>query len=295
MKWDDIRIFLSVARTEKLSEAAKQLSIDSSTVSRRLHGLEESLKTKLFERTLDGHHLTNDGKTLLNAAHKMEQQAIWAYDKVMLDNAEHAGLVKIGLTEAFGSYFIAPNFVEFHRQYPDIKIDFLQFNRDVKISRNEADIAISIVKPKNASLIVQTLSNYQLQLYASHRYIEENPPISQSNLAHQRWTSYVDDLLFTEQLSFNRDLQANITPNYRSTSVTSQYALIKSGIAIGILPCFMADQDPNLVKVCPSEINIERTFYLITHPENKRLSRVNIVWHYLKTLTEQQQHLLMPN
>ena len=83
MNWDDIKIFLEVARTERLSIAAKRLAMDASTVSRRLHKLEQQLKSQLFERTIDGHVLTNDGKKLLDSARQMEQNASQALEKIL--------------------------------------------------------------------------------------------------------------------------------------------------------------------------------------------------------------------
>ena len=79
MNWDDIKVFLEVARSERLSIAAKRLSIDASTLSRRLHKLEDSLATKLFERTVDGHVLTLDGTKLLQYARRMEHDAGQAF------------------------------------------------------------------------------------------------------------------------------------------------------------------------------------------------------------------------
>ena len=117
-------------------------------------------------------------------------------------------------------------------------------------------------------------------------------------MAKYQWVSYVDNLLFTEQLSYLKELSAklgtDIVPSFQSTSITSQYRAIKSGLGIGILPCFLAEQDASLVKLCINDIKLVRSFYLVTHPESKRLSQVNTVWEYLKQLAQQKTHLLMP-
>lgn len=128
MNWDDIKIFLEVARTERLSEAANRLSIDTSTVSRRLHKLEEQLATQLFERTTEGHRLTKDGAQLVSSARRMEQDAQYAFDNIKQNNADNSGKVRIGVTEAFGNYFIAPKLVNLSKQAPNIQIDLLHFH-----------------------------------------------------------------------------------------------------------------------------------------------------------------------
>ncbi len=296
MNWDDIKIFLEVARTERLSEAAKRLSMDTSTVSRRLHKLEEQLATQLFERTTDGHQLTGDGKVLVRSARRMEQDAQVAFSDIKQNNADNSGKVRIGVTEAFGNFFIAPNLMPLCEQAPKIQIDLLHFARDVKISRNEAEIAIAVERPKSTSMIVNKLTDYKLQLYANKHHAKALKKIKHvSELAEQSWVGYVDNLLFTQELAYLKDLSENIIPTFQSTSIISQYNAIKSGLGVGILPCFLADKDPELVKILPEQITISRSFWLVTHPEIKRLSRVETVWQYLKHLAASQQGLLNPS
>ncbi len=300
MNWDDIKLFLEVARSKRLSIAAKRLSLDASTLSRRLHKLEESLATKLFERTVDGHVLAHDGIKLLQHARRMELDVEQAFDNIKEQKSLNSGRVRIGVTEAFGSFFIAPHLMALKQKFPNIQIELLHFARDVKISRNEADIAIAVEKPKSTSTIITKLCDYQLQLYGHASYLENiNNEVVLSHLANYQWVSYVDNLLFTEQLSYLKELSANlgvdIVPSFQSTSITSQYSAIKSGLGIGILPCFLAEQDASLVKLCINDIKLVRSFYLVTHPESKRLSQVNTVWEYLKQLAQQKSDILMPS
>ncbi|MCP4987849.1 MAG: LysR family transcriptional regulator [Colwellia sp.] len=308
MNWDDIKIFLEVARAERLSTAAKRLTMDASTVSRRLHKLEESITTKLFDRTQEGHVLTDDGKLLLESACKMEQDAENALVNILNNNEENSGLVRIGVTEALGNFFVSPNLLSLQKSHPNIDVHLLLFSRFVKISRNEADIAIAVERPKSTSMIVSKLCDYKLQLYVHQNYLDEHiDPSSGSHpqgialdqLAEQNWVTYVDSLLFTDQLSYLKELDQylgdELKPSFSSTSIISQYFAIKSGLGIGILPCFLADQDKELVKIHNEDISITRSFWLVTHPESKRLSHVNTVWKYLKSLVREHKSLLNPD
>ena len=303
MNWDDIKIFLEVARAERLSTAAKRLTMDASTVSRRLHKLEESIATKLFDRTQEGHVLTPDGEMLLKSACKMEQDAQHALSNIHNNNEENCGLVRIGVTEALGNFFVSPNLLTLQQQHPNIDVHLLLFSRYVKISRNEADIAIAVERPKSTSMIVSKLCNYKLQLYVHQDYLDHNlkqypQGITLDNLAQHKWVTYVDNLIFTDQLSYIKELErylaGELKANFSSTSIISQYFAIKSGLGIGILPCFLADQDKNLIKLHSQDISISRSFWLVTHPESKRLSHVNTVWQYLKQLVVDHADLLNP-
>ncbi|MFQ3267569.1 MAG: DNA-binding transcriptional LysR family regulator [Colwellia sp.] len=304
MNWDDIKIFLEVARAERLSTAAKRLTMDASTVSRRLHKLEESIGTKLFDRTQEGHVLTADGKVLLNSACKMEQDAQHALSNIHNNNEENCGLVRIGVTEALGNFFVSPNLLSLQQQHPNIDVHLLLFSRYVKISRNEADIAIAVERPKSTSMIVSKLCDYKLQLYVHQDYLDKNldkhpQGIALDQLAKHKWVTYVDNLLFTDQLSYvkelNQYLDGELKANFSSTSIISQYFAIKSGLGIGILPCFLAEQDKSLIKLHSQKISISRSFWLVTHPESKRLSHVNTVWQYLKQLVLEHADLLNPS
>jgi DNA-binding transcriptional LysR family regulator len=303
MNWDDIKIFLEVARAERLSTAAKRLTMDASTVSRRLHKLEESIATKLFDRTQEGHVLTPDGEMLLNSACKMEQDAQHALSSIHNNNEENCGLVRIGVTEALGNFFVSPNLLALQQQQPNIDVHLLLFSRYVKISRNEADIAIAVERPKSTSMIVSKLCDYKLQLYAHQDYLDNNleqypQGILLGQLAEHKWVTYVDNLIFTDQLSYIKELErylaGELNASFSSTSIISQYFAIKSGLGIGVLPCFLADQDKNLIKLHSKEITISRSFWLVTHPESKRLSHVNTVWQYLKQLVVDHADLLNP-
>jgi len=299
MNWDDIKIFLEVARAERLSIASKRLAMDASTVSRRLHKLEESIATKLFDRTQEGHVLTADGELLLETACKMEQDAEHALASIQNNNEENCGQVRIGVTEALGNFFVSPNLLALQEQHPKIDIHLLLFSRFVKISRNEADIAIAVERPKSTSMIVSKLCDYKLQLYVHQDYLNKQPQgIALEKLADQKWITYVDNLLFTEQLSYLKELDhylgSKLKPAFSSTSIISQYFAIKSGLGIGILPCFLADQDKDLIKLHNQNISINRSFWLVTHPESKRLSHVNTVWQYLKDLVKKHDDLLNP-
>jgi len=304
MNWDDIKIFLEVARAERLSTAAKRLTMDASTVSRRLHKLEQSIGTKLFDRTQEGHVLTADGDMLLTSACKMEQDAQHALSNINNNNQKNCGLVRIGVTEALGNFFVAPNLLSLQQQHPNIDVHLLLFSRYVKISRNEADIAIAVERPKSTSMIVTKLCDYKLQLYVHQDYLKKNidqypQGIALEQLSKHKWVTYVDNLLFTEQLSYlkelDRYLDGELKANFCSTSIISQYFAIKSGLGIGILPCFLADQDKSLIKLHSQEISINRSFWLVTHPESKRLSHVNTVWDYLKKLVLEHAELLNPS
>lgn len=294
MDWDDIRIFLEVARTERLSEAAKRLRINASTVSRRLHRLETSLEVQLFERGQEGHQLTDQGRLLLATARQMEQQALTAGEILQGLGEEQIGSVRIGSTEGFGSFFITPKLAEFCKHNPRLVLELLPMPRFVKLTRHEADMAVTIERPRHTSLVVTKLCDYRLKLYATEAYLKQAPQLEQiEDLNHHRLIGYIDDLMFSDQLNYMERLLPDAQPAFRSTSVVAQYTQARAGLGLAILPCFLAAEAPELKPVLEKEITLTRSFWLAAQPERKRLARVEAVWQELKRATQEHQQLLL--
>jgi DNA-binding transcriptional LysR family regulator len=294
MDWDDIRIFLEVARTERLSEAAQRLRVNASTVSRRLHRLETSLEVQLFERGQDGHQLTDQGRLLLATARQMEQQALTAGEILQGLGEEQIGSVRIGSTEGFGSFFITPRLADFCKNNPRLVVELLPMPRFVKLTRHEADMAVTIERPRHTSLVVTKLCDYRLKLYATQEYLQQAPPLERvEDLNHHRLIGYVDDLMFSDQLNYMERLLPDAQPAFRSTSVVAQHIQARSGLGLAILPCFLAAESPELQPVLEEEICLTRSFWLAAQPERKRLARVEAVWQELNRLAEAHQPLLM--
>ena len=294
MNWDDLKVFLQVARSETLSAAATRLNVDPSTVSRRIHKLESQLETQLFDRSVEGHELTEHGRQLLQTAAAIEQQTTAAVEILQGKNLEEKGNVRLGMTEAFGNYFIAPAMAGFCEQHPQITVDLLPLQRFVKLSQHEADLAVTVEKPTNTTLVVSKLCDYQLRLYASREYLARHAPItSLAELQQHQVISYVDELIFSNQLCYLERYVPDIVPVFRSTSVVTQFMAVKQGLGLAVLPCFLAREADELVPVLTEDIRIIRSFWIAAHPERKRLARVNSVWQHLKQAAEAQSELLM--
>ncbi len=294
MNWDDLKVFLEVARSETLTMASKRLHIDSSTVSRRVHKLENQLGTQLFERSVSGHRLTEHGHQLLKTATEIELKTQNTMEFLQGKNLQDKGNIRIGTTDAFGSYFITPQLTEFSKQHPKITLDLLPLQRQVKLAQYEADLAVTIEKPENKSLIVTKLCDYRLKMYASKEYLSDKGQVrSVSDLSKHALIGYVDDLIFSDQLCYLDRYLTNVQPVFRSTSVVAQYTGVENGLGLAILPCFLASQSRDLVPVLENEIDIIRSFWMAAPIERKRLARVEKLWQYLKLATQQAETLLL--
>lgn len=292
--WDDFRIFLGVARAESALEAAQSLGLDQSTISRRLYRLEKEMGAKLFDRSPQGHKLTTAGHRLLDHVEKLESTFTDVEADVSGDSVELTGEIRLGATEAFGSYFLAPHLAHFCTLHPAITVDLLPMPRNFNLSKREADASVTIERPTAASFVTSRLTDYRLLPYATLDYLRSHPSIRKvDDLIHHRWIDYVDDLIFTDQQLSLQKWLPSAKPFLRSTSVIAQFQAVLSGLGIAVLPCFLGNVNPNLMPVLPTKIDITRTFWMVTPRERRELARVRALWDYLRKVASINEGFLM--
>ena len=292
--WDNLRVFLGVARARSALEASHTLGVDQSTISRRMKRLEADIGSKLFDRTSQGHRLTSAGHRLLEHVEKLESTLTAVESDVFGDNMALTGEIRLGATEAFGSYFLAPHLAHFCTRHPSITVDLLPMPRSVNLSKREADASVTVDRPTTDSFVTSKLTPYRLLPYATADYLRQQGPIRDvSDLASLRWIDYVDDLLFTDQQVSLRKWLPSARSFLRSTSVIAQFQAARSGLGIALLPCFLGCREPGLVPVLPDVVDVTRDFWLVAPAERRELARIKALWDYLRRVTELNQDFLM--
>ncbi len=294
MDWDGIRYFLEVARTQRVSGAAKRLGVQHTTVARRIHLLEQSLNTVLFNKSkASGYTLTEDGQRFFPHAERIESALVTAQELVSGQAAALTGHLRVGATEGFGSYVLAPLMVDFERRFPDITLDIIPVPRFISLSKREADIAISLEQPQRGPYLCTLLGEYKLLLYGTPDYLQRHPPIRQrEDLQQHRFIGYVEELVFSDHLRYLEDLIPAPKVGLRSTSVIAQYHAALQGNALAVLPCFMAGQDNRLTPVLPNEIQVTRKFWMYCHEDLRQSRRVMALWDFIKHAAELNRPLL---
>lgn len=297
MDWDNLRYFLELARTGTLVGAARRTGVEHTTVARRIRQLEKQMGAPLFVREASGHRLSEAGRQLLPAVEAMEAAVLGAERAVPADAAANgpAGLVRVGVTEGFGTLILAAHLARLAQKHPHLAIDLLALPRMLHLSRREADIVISLERPRKGAVIVTRLADYSLHLYGERQYLARRPLVTcREDLRHHDFISYVDDLLFTQELQFIDQLYPPERFALRSTSITAQYEAVRAGAGLAVLPAFVADRDPTLARVLPHEARFTRTFWMSMPAEAKHLARVQAVWALLKDVGQREAQRLMP-
>ena len=293
MDWDDVRVFLAVARTGQILAASKRLGINHATLSRRVTALEETLKTRLLVRRPNGCELTAEGEVFLAAAERMETEMLAAQSQIGRIDTAIAGTVRVGAPDGFGVSFLAPRLGRLTARYPELKLQLVPVPRSFSLSQREADIAITIERPEQGRLVSSKLSDYTLGLYASADYLAgHGTPKTVDELKNHRRIGYVEDLIFTPSLNFSAEIMRSWDASFEISSATGQTEAVRSSAGIGILHNYIARQYPELVRLLPAT-TIHRAYWTTYHESARELMRVRTVVSFLQELVTAEHQIFV--
>jgi DNA-binding transcriptional LysR family regulator len=275
MDWDKLRIFHAVADAGSLTHAGDTLHLSQSAVSRQVRALEESLNTTLFHRHARGLILTEQGELLFDATRAMTKRLDAASARIRDSEEEVFGELRVTTTTGFGSLWLAPRLPALYERYPDLKIDLMLEERVLDIPMREADVAIRMKEPSQADLIRKRLMSVRMQLYASKTYLEKyGAPESLEEIGKHRLICQNPN---SAQVGAGANLvQHLLTYDVQSTLTVNNYfgvlQAVDHDLGIGVLPDYLLQDFPNLVRVLPDVQSNEVPVFL-AYPEELRHSK----------------------
>ncbi|NRO96919.1 LysR family transcriptional regulator [Paraburkholderia sp. NMBU_R16] len=250
--WDNARFFLAVARAGTLRGAAARLSVDQATVGRRIAALETALSARLFLRTPSLYVLTSAGEALVAPAEAMEQAALAMERRVAGMDEALSGTIRVATTDSLGKKFVVPAIAKLRRAHPGIDIVCVTSVDIANLTRREADLAIRTVRPDSPELVVRRLAQLEMGIYASRAYVAARgtPREGEAFEGHdlvmyqQPVVPSMWDALCGEPT--NRGRVA-----FQTSSTMMLFEAAIAGLGLAGLPCFRADDEPELVRVMP--------------------------------------------
>jgi DNA-binding transcriptional LysR family regulator len=267
MNWDDLKLFLAVARYGTMSSAAKHLNIQHSTISRRVRALEKQLGVSLLVRKKGTYKLTEAGTTIEQAATRMESEVIGVDGALLGQDSRLVGPLRITTISIMSSTVLMPMFNSFCKTYPEIELHIVASNTVASLSQREADVAIRSTNMPGETLIGKRLVTIKSTIYGSpdylkqHRQNDEELKLIGAECCdfHRSWTNQSSD---ASTFQFNCD-DALIT-----------VSALKEGLGVSFLPCFMGDADPLLERYCDPDPKFDLGLWVLIHPEQKHNARV---------------------
>lgn len=284
MNWDDLRVFLAVARAGSISSGARQLDLQHSTVSRRMRKLEQDLGARLFDKVPSGYVLTTAGESLVRAACRMEREVLSVDGTLSGKDLMPSGPLRVTAINNMATTVLMPMFTSFSRQYPDVSLYLMVSNSDVSLAQREADVAIRLTNTPPETLIGKRVVTVSSAVYGGREYIEKlrkgggEPEWLGVECCgfHRSWTKqacgdqphrfYVDDTLLTQ-------------------------AALREGVGVSILPCFMGDPDLALARYSEPQPEWDLGLWILLHPDLKRTARILVFRDHMMGAIKAQSEL----
>lgn len=274
--WNDLRLVLAIVRAGSLTSAAKALGVNHSTTFRRLGALEERLGVRLFERLPAGLYApTSAGERMAATAERVETETA-ALDRDLLGaDLRLSGRLRVTCSETLAYALLTPCVADFRAAQPGIVLDLVIDNRVLSLSRREADVALRVARPKEPDLHGRKLADLAWALYATPDLLKRVGPVAADRLEDVPligWEEAVTGVNSADWLAREAPERAIV---YRTNSVVNQMVAARSGIGVALLPCFLGDTQPALVRAVAEPLaEIGRELWIVTHADLRRTARV---------------------
>lgn len=279
--WDDVRVFLALARAGSLRGAARMLGVNHATVRRSLEALESRLDTRLFLRRPDGLERTQAGDELLGTAEETEDAMLAVQERITGRESAPAGLVRLSVPPALMHSFLPAALADFCAVYPDIELEIIQTDEFANFGWREADLSLRMAFTVDDDVAGRRLLQYCKAVYAAPGYLARD--------RRPTWLGWGDDELHP---AWVRDTPFPDAPvRHQLFGHVAQIEAARAGLGLTMLPCFLGDGDPGLARVPGSRPRPDRSLWLLLHRSLTRTARVRACVDFLAAVVESDRDL----
>ena len=305
LDWDDLRYVLAIGTAGSLAGAARVLSVNHTTVLRRLDALEAQLGSRLFDRQRSGYQPTEAGLALLEQVRHMATRADEIERQVLGRDRELTGPLRVTTAFVLMDHLLPQPLADFSRAYPGIEVEVIEnaFLVDLSSrhaapeknwSRREADVALRLSGNVAEHLVGRKLGMTQCRVYALRNApgLPQNVTPLEELMRETPWVAFehegsarVYDRWLREHL-----VQSNV--RVRVDIFNAKAAMLRTGIGVGVLPTFMEDKHPELVAVSEPIPELALPVWILTHPDLRQTARVRAFIQFVgDAITKKLAHM----
>lgn len=277
-----LRAFVASAETGSYSAAAQSLGVSQPTIGRQVTALEASLGVALFERANRSLQITPHGKSLLPHAQSMMESAATVVRLAGEQSNALAGRVCISAGEMDAIAIVAPLIPELRKMLPEVRIELRVSNQAHDLRQREADIALRAFRPREPEFIARRLRDREAYLYASVGYLQKlGLPTTRKTLSDATFIGFDDTDTYPNGLAALGLKLSDSSFPLLSQNQSTQWALVKAGVGIGIMTPEVGDHEPGVVRILSELPPIAIPMWLVTHRELRTNRRVRTVANFL--------------
>ncbi|HEX9954194.1 MAG TPA: LysR family transcriptional regulator [Allosphingosinicella sp.] len=281
--WNDLRYFLAVADSGSTLAAGRTLRVSQTTVARRIAALEEALALPLFDRLQSGYALTPAGKTLLDEARGVAGAATAVERTAAAMARDVGGTVRLTTIEIYAVTILPPILRDLHEAHPEIRIELDTSEEPLDLHAGAADIALrGSREPKGAGLVGRRIAADPWTLYCSRSYAEAHGvPRTRAELADHTLIGGGGNKVWHSYRAWLRSNGLEDGVAMHHDSVSGLLAAVHSGFGLAVLPTFLADRDPELIRCLPPRPGDNMSLWLLTDERLRHTPRVRTVLDFL--------------
>jgi DNA-binding transcriptional LysR family regulator len=276
----DLPLILALVRKRTLAGAAEELAVDLSTVFRRLNALEARLRVRLFDRSARGYQLTAAGERAASAAERVETELLALDREISGRDQQLSGVLRITASETLSHAVLPRMFAAFHAVHPRIQLVLSIDNRMLDLARREADVALRVQRPDDASLFGRRLTGIAWAFYgpADGALLPGGRPLNLRREGRSYNFSRHAVIAGDAPAIHVNDWIARHVPAeriaYRSNSLVNQHMAVRAGVGIALLPCYLADRDPGVRRISGLLPDLASELWIVTHQDLKTTARI---------------------
>ncbi len=285
LNWNNLRVYLVLARTGSLSQTGRQLGMDHSTVGRRIATLEHEIGTPLFDREATGYRVNAKGREFFSHVESMEASVLAIADQLTGEGRSLVGEVRIGTMEGIASLYLSEQFALLKEELPGIVVELVTSTRDVRVSQREADIFLGFFEPDTENLRAEKIGAFSCYLYGSPAYFARHGvPGSVESLSQHVFVGYIENLIQLDAVRWLENGVKDPTIVYRSNSMISQMFAAVAGTGLVMLPVFSRPERFGLLPVLHDRVRVHRDVWMSTLRHFPRVPRINAVLSFLTSI-----------
>jgi DNA-binding transcriptional LysR family regulator len=274
--WDDLRVFIAVARCGSTMAASRLMSISQTTVARRLDRLESQLGIELFQRQQSGCSLTSSGTELLPFAERIQAEAEVFGNRAAQRTRGLNGIVRVTTNEVFANLILTPALAEFAELHPRIRVQLIVTNTMLDLVKGEADIAIRAgVRPTGDGLLVRKLGVSSWTFYCAPQYASTaGTPKNLKELKSHNVVAGEGSIAGAPAIKWVLANCPRGKIQSYSNSLSNLVVAIQSGLGVGPLPIIVGDLQSDLIRCFPPVRDFDGEVMLVSRADLRSLPLV---------------------
>jgi DNA-binding transcriptional LysR family regulator len=289
LDWNDLRYLLAVAEHGSLSSAARALTVNHSTVLRRIGRFEDQLAVRLFERLPSGYALTAAGEALANSARQISETVTSVERRIVGQDLRLSGSLRVATTDTLALFVLPAMVARFREAHPQVQIELAAGNVQADLTRRDADVAVRPTRRPPDHLIGRKVCRVAYAPYAARSYLEQHR--ARSALPKHIWVAPDDSMASSVVGTYMQRRLHDAAVSFRANSLALLAKAAAAGLGAAILPCYLGES-VGLTRLRDPLDEVTTDLWLLTHADLRKTARVRALVEFLSEKLHERKALI---